>query len=606
MNLGPMNLARRPAAFSAVLLTAGALGAGVALAASGDQDPSFNGGSPAVVNFPNSYRDIVRDMAVGPAHNVSLLAGADLRERNRVQPSYGEVVVGRVASDGTAIDAFADHGFLTDPFEDMRYNSANAIAVDADDNTLVGLATGDDPAPVDTLAKWGTGDSEVDGDFTVVRYLPDGTNDGVSRVHLAGAEESTVEKVVPQADGSTLVAGQAYGGENETHVAVVRLNADGTQDTNYGVDGEATIPGAHLLGAGSQPGGPAGSIVTVAALGEDMGTGQALQLVVRRYLADGSVDETFGGTIENPLNGYYTNLKGFVGRDGRTYVINWSSASVIRFGTDGQLDEDYGTDGVLSVNDVLIPLSSDYLGADAQADGKLVITGYDATKAGKDNQAYTLVARYLPDGSGLDPEFAEGGLFPIPLPDGQDADAAYPTQLLVQDDGKIVVGGSFDRSYDYTVDRNRAIEPGETQAFVLRLGKAGTVTTPTDTTPTTGTTTDVVAPPATTTATTPAPAPVAAQSKPAPKACASRRSFSIRLRIPKGAKPLTAVVKVNGKKVKTLTGKRITAPVDLRGLAKGRFTVSITVKLSNGKSLKGARKYKTCTPKSATQTIPVL
>lgn len=596
-----MDLARRPAAFTAVLLTAGALGAGVALAASGDQDPSFNGGAPAVVDFPDSTNDAIRDLAVGPSHAISLLADNVRLERARANVTGGTVVAARVAADGTPIDAFGDHGFKTDPFEDMRSQGATAIAVDADDNTLVGFTSGDEP-PVDTLAKWGTGDSEADGDFTVARYLPDGSSDGVSRVQLAGAQESTLVEVVPQADRSTLVAGYAYDGEG-VHGVVIRLDAEGVQDTGYGTGGEATIPGAYLLGAGSQPSGPAGSIVTVSGTDDAAHTGHAESLVVRRFLPDGSVDPNYGGTIANPLDGYYYNLKSFVGRDGRAYVVNTNARTIVRFDAEGHLDEDYGTDGVLSVGDVLYLTSPAYLGADAQADGKLVITGYDSTKAGKDNAAYTLVARYLADGSGLDPEFADGGLFPVPLPDA-DADAAYPSQLVVQDDGKIVVGGSFYRNYVYTdtVDR-RAVEPGESQAFVLRLGEAGTVTTPAQTT-TTGTTTQATTPAPT--PTVPAAKPISAQSTPAPKACASRRTFKIRLRIPKGKKPVSAVVKVNGKKVKTLTGKRITAPVDLRGLAKGQFTVSITVKLDSGKSLTGARKYKTCTPKGATQTIPVL
>jgi hypothetical protein len=57
-------------------------------------------------------------------------------------------------------------------------------------------------------------------------------------------------------------------------------------------------------------------------------------------------------------------------------------------------------------------------------------------------------------------------------------------------------------------------------------------------------------------------------------------------------------VKVNGKTVATRkAGKRVTSPVDLRNLPKGKYTVSITVLLNNGKVIKGTRKYKTCTKK---------
>lgn len=84
---------------------------------------------------------------------------------------------------------------------------------------------------------------------------------------------------------------------------------------------------------------------------------------------------------------------------------------------------------------------------------------------------------------------------------------------------------------------------------------------------------------------------------PSAKACVSRRNFRIRLRQPTGAKLTNATVKVNGKTVATRKGARVTAPVDLRGLPKGRFTVSITLKLADGRTVKGSRAYRTCAPK---------
>ena len=85
---------------------------------------------------------------------------------------------------------------------------------------------------------------------------------------------------------------------------------------------------------------------------------------------------------------------------------------------------------------------------------------------------------------------------------------------------------------------------------------------------------------------------------PSTKKCLSRRNFRIRLRNPKGYKIVGATVKVNGKTVATRKkGKRATAPVDLRNLPKGKYTVSITVLLNSGAVVKGTRKYKTCTKK---------
>ena len=84
---------------------------------------------------------------------------------------------------------------------------------------------------------------------------------------------------------------------------------------------------------------------------------------------------------------------------------------------------------------------------------------------------------------------------------------------------------------------------------------------------------------------------------PSTRRCVSRRKFRIRLRHPRGARVTSAVVRLNGKRVATRRGKRVTAPINLRGLPKGRFKVRITVKLADGRTVNGTRRYKTCTPR---------
>ena len=83
------------------------------------------------------------------------------------------------------------------------------------------------------------------------------------------------------------------------------------------------------------------------------------------------------------------------------------------------------------------------------------------------------------------------------------------------------------------------------------------------------------------------------------RSCASKRVFKIRIRVPKGKKALSAVVRVNNKKVKVVRGKRLKAAVRLRGLPKGRFTVKITVRLANGKKITGKRDVPHVHPEAA-------
>ena len=86
-------------------------------------------------------------------------------------------------------------------------------------------------------------------------------------------------------------------------------------------------------------------------------------------------------------------------------------------------------------------------------------------------------------------------------------------------------------------------------------------------------------------------------SAPSNRRCISRRNFRIRIRKIRGVTIIAASVKVNGRTVRTLRGRRITAPVDLRGLPKGRYTVEIRVFTSDGRLITGKRRYRTCVPK---------
>ena len=84
---------------------------------------------------------------------------------------------------------------------------------------------------------------------------------------------------------------------------------------------------------------------------------------------------------------------------------------------------------------------------------------------------------------------------------------------------------------------------------------------------------------------------------PSTKACVSRRRFAIRLRVPRDAAVREAIVRVNGKRVASRTGARLRSTVDLRALPKGRFAVEVTLKLTDGTSVKETRRYRTCAPK---------
>jgi hypothetical protein len=98
---------------------------------------------------------------------------------------------------------------------------------------------------------------------------------------------------------------------------------------------------------------------------------------------------------------------------------------------------------------------------------------------------------------------------------------------------------------------------------------------------------------------------------PSNKKCVSRRKFRIRIRQPGGIRIQTALVFVNGKRVRVVSRKvfqkqRKVAGVDLRGLPRGVFKVRIIVLTTEGTTLRHTRKYRTCTKKRKSKRPPKL
>ena len=54
---------------------------------------------------------------------------------------------------------------------------------------------------------------------------------------------------------------------------------------------------------------------------------------------------------------------------------------------------------------------------------------------------------------------------------------------------------------------------------------------------------------------------------------------------------------INGKRVRRIRGSKLTAPIDLRGLPKGKFKVRVAAKTRSGRKLSIKRTYRTCVAK---------
>ena len=144
---------------------------------------------------------------------------------------------------------------------------------------------------------------------------------------------------------------------------------------------------------------------------------------------DGKIFQ-FGGTASQPNIGY---------------------ASIVKLDQHGRLDQSFGTGGIVVSNYPGLWFSKFYTGT-IQTDGKIVAIGAGYTGSVNDGTPYSLIARFLPDGS-VDTSFGTNG---INLTRVSGFQVNYYWAAVVADDrtGKITVAGALD--YQMAVARFNA------------------------------------------------------------------------------------------------------------------------------------------------------
>ncbi|MEO0024314.1 MAG: hypothetical protein RL196_755 [Actinomycetota bacterium] len=224
----------------------------------------------------------------------------------------------------------------------------------------------------------------------------DGTPDGVVNTSV-GAGDDKATDVAAQADGKIVAVGDHLEGDS-TNVVVARYNADGSLDESFGVADDGTPNGIVNTSLGN--GDDHAKSVALQADGKivvagDHVDGDSSNVFVARYNTDGSLDETFGVTDDGTVNGV-VNLSVGEGNDTATAVA-------------------------------------------VQTDGKVVVAGFHENGGSTD----VVVARFATDGS-LDASFGTAadstpnGITNTSIGDGNDEGR----DLVIQADGKIVVAGT--------------------------------------------------------------------------------------------------------------------------------------------------------------------
>ncbi|HEX8736546.1 MAG TPA: delta-60 repeat domain-containing protein [Pyrinomonadaceae bacterium] len=253
---------------------------------------------------------------------------------------------------------------------------------------------------------------------------------GTQIVQVAAGQRDFAKTVAVQPDGKIVVGGELGDFSLNTNRSVLmRLNADGSLDPTFGSGGRIINSGQlHLPALVIQPDG---KIVTAGATAV---LGITLDFAVVRYNADGSLDQTFGNG-GYAVNGAGNALGVVLQPDGKIVLVgylpiyrNGSDFLLARFNTNGSPDSTFGSGGRVQTSFTSGRNSGDQaLAAALQPDGKIVATGFVTGIS-------AVLIRYNPNGS-VDTGFGLDGSVLTPN------FGAVTSRILIQPDGKIVVGG---------------------------------------------------------------------------------------------------------------------------------------------------------------------
>ncbi|MEI6949886.1 MopE-related protein [Paraflavisolibacter sp. H34] len=299
----------------------------------------------------------------------------------------------------------------------------------------------------------------------LARYLPGGTLD--QRFGSGGySDYLDLEPwgAALQSDGKILVAGRKYNGTTGKYdVAVARYLPGGSLDRGFGGDGLQIMDfGGRQEGAVCVALQSNGRVVVGGYSLSDSGTSSHYALA--RYLPNGAPDPSFDGdgkvfTDFGPP-GELTACALAVQPDGK--ILLTGSALGVRGSADwvlarylpgGSLDRDFGSGGLAFTD---FDASGDWATSlSLQPDGR-ILTGGSAYNQSTGRYEFA-VARHLPDGS-ADSSFGSGGKARLGT-----AGKNYAASLSLQEDGKIVVGGT---SYQFPAGDYYA---GRNYASLLRL-----------------------------------------------------------------------------------------------------------------------------------------
>lgn len=332
----------------------------VRLTEDGVLDTSFD--TDGKTTFPMGPRnDSAYSIAIAPADDSFVIVGS----AGSSNFTTSEFAVARFNSDGTLDTGFNTTGKALVSVLSSARNEANDALILSDGKVLV------------------AGSSYYGGSprIGMVRFNEDGTLDtgfdGDGKAVIDPGNEAQGYAVCEQPeDGKIVVAGSYYNGNNQDFL-IVRCNSAGALDTSFGGDGIVSTPIFRSDRA---------EAVVVQADGKIIAAGSASDFGVSdfalvRYNTDGSLDTSFGedGIVTTDFGSYDSINSLKIDAEGRIVAAGTannetdSDFAIARYLADGSLDTTFGDGGK-----VMSPIGASGDNMDAMAiqdDGKILLAG---------------------------------------------------------------------------------------------------------------------------------------------------------------------------------------------------------------------------------------
>ncbi|WP_018615049.1 Ig-like domain-containing protein [Segetibacter koreensis] len=406
----------------------------------GSVDLSFNKNASHQVSFENGlFPSSVAFQRDGKIL-ITGSTGGDRPENSR------DFALMRYNKDGTLDSSFNEDGKLT---TDFGFNDfANSVAVESNGKIIVAGGT--------------TGTNNWD--FALARYNSDGSLDksfyrGGKEVGYVPVGIGSLNSIAVQSDGKKVVAGVSFDSLSRENFFISRHTMDGSPDETFSGDGKQITDFGYSYSILSSLALQNDGKIVVA--GTVFHTGYPNSdnsyFAIARYNIDGNPDSTFSGDGKQITNFgksylFASTSSLTIQDDGKILVAGavtdtvWNTSfAVARYNTDGSLDNTFGINGKQTTS-----FGSDFdvaFSIALQRNHKIVIAGHAVINSNLD----FAVARYNQDGR-LDKTFGNDGKQTTDFASTND----YVNSVAIQNDGKIIVGGSIyisDEDYNFSLAR---------------------------------------------------------------------------------------------------------------------------------------------------------